>query len=285
MEKYLIIIGILVILFYLMQENNKEDFSNSLGGGADDTAAVQTLAKLASQLMAGGATVPGDLNVSGKINGTGDVTFNGNLAIKNGLNVTNALTAKSLNVSSAVQIGPAGTTAFISAPANNKLMVTKEDGKTSGDLQVNNLTLDGNLILSKYQRKYRPGAFFSIRGNAAHTALYNGWNFLWIDHTWTEHFRNKIKWNGSSAQNYFNYTMGTDMRLSSDGDQNWTPRFLAVMPGYKAKLYYWITGWTMGNSKEYPVGEYDWSNGSPSNQRCHVIALALDDENLPPDSV
>ena len=131
------------------------------------------------------------------------------------------------------------------------------------------------------------GGYFFIRAYGGHLPLYNGWNFVWQDHNWTEPFRNNVKWNGSSAQNYFHHSFGVNMVQGGNGDQNWTPRFLAVMPGYKVKMYYHIAGWQMGEAQTFGPGEYDWSSGnSPGGgKRAHVFAVALDGENLPPDTV
>jgi hypothetical protein len=69
MEKYLIIIGILIGLYFIYKYNeslveNFEAPAQSLGG-VDDTNAINTLAQIAKNLMAGGLTVPGNMTVNG----------------------------------------------------------------------------------------------------------------------------------------------------------------------------------------------------------------------------
>ena len=75
MEKYLIIIGILIGLYFIykynesLTENLTENFeaaAQSLGG-VDDTNAINTLAQIAKNLMAGGVTVPGNMNIQGNL--------------------------------------------------------------------------------------------------------------------------------------------------------------------------------------------------------------------------
>jgi len=70
MEKYLIIIGILIGLYFIYKYNESltENFADvpaqSLGG-VDDTNAINTLAQISKQLMAGGVTVPGNMTING----------------------------------------------------------------------------------------------------------------------------------------------------------------------------------------------------------------------------
>ena len=71
MEKYIIILVLLASIYYI-QNNLKtsEDFENvpaqSLGG-VDDTNAINTLAQISKQLMAGGITVPGNIIIQGDL--------------------------------------------------------------------------------------------------------------------------------------------------------------------------------------------------------------------------
>jgi len=68
MEKYLIIIGILIGLYFIYKYNeslteNFADVPTQNLGGVDDTNAINTLAQIAKQLMTGGVTVPGNINI------------------------------------------------------------------------------------------------------------------------------------------------------------------------------------------------------------------------------
>jgi len=251
------------------------------------------------------------INDAGAIYSKGDgLVLNGNdLSLKGGLGLGGGLgVGGGLNVGGTVNFNNAGPN-FIQINAagavdaktvqiwNNKdgalVMVGRKDDNSDYSwpgIVLNTKTSSLNvtsLILGGLQRKYMAGGYYFIRAYGGHLPLYNGWNFVWSDHNWTEGFRNNVKWNGSSAQNYFHNSFGNNMVQAGDGDQNWTPRFLAVMPGYKAKIYYYMGGWTMGQAQTFGPSEQDWSSGnSPGGgRRVHVIALALDGENLPPDSV
>jgi hypothetical protein len=67
MEKYIIILVLLASIYYIQNKlKEPEGFQNvpaqSLGG-VDDTNAINTLAQISKQLMAGGITVPGNINI------------------------------------------------------------------------------------------------------------------------------------------------------------------------------------------------------------------------------
>ena len=73
----------MIIITYLLYniycDKIKENFSSAEQsiGGVDDTNAINTLAQLAKQLMAGGATVPGNLSIKGEIDATGGIKAGG----------------------------------------------------------------------------------------------------------------------------------------------------------------------------------------------------------------
>jgi hypothetical protein len=86
--KIISIIFMMIVIYQIYQLNctvykdNREDFADvpaqSLGG-VDDTNAINTLAQIAKNLMAGGVTVPGNMNIQGgilDIKAPGDWGFN-----------------------------------------------------------------------------------------------------------------------------------------------------------------------------------------------------------------
>jgi hypothetical protein len=80
MEKIIIILVILGLLYYIYtQLQINETFENvpvQSVGGVDDTNAINTLAQISKQLMAGGVTVPGNMTVQGGLNGGGAIRGN-----------------------------------------------------------------------------------------------------------------------------------------------------------------------------------------------------------------
>jgi hypothetical protein len=76
MEKYIIIFIILATIYYIQNKLLIEGFeaapAQSLGG-VDDTNAINTLAQIAKQLMAGGITVPGAMTVIGALTVNGGI--------------------------------------------------------------------------------------------------------------------------------------------------------------------------------------------------------------------
>lgn len=69
MEKYIIILVILLIMYYLFTclNSTKENFADASASNMDDATAIQTLAQLSKQLMAGGITIPGNVNIQGDL--------------------------------------------------------------------------------------------------------------------------------------------------------------------------------------------------------------------------
>ena len=100
MEKYLVIIILVVLTYYLFncwvenKVNNilktKEGFAGTTGStnDADVASSINTLAQIAKDLQAGGLTVPGALNIKGVINTDSDINAKG------GINATGAINAK-----------------------------------------------------------------------------------------------------------------------------------------------------------------------------------------------
>ena len=71
MNIYIIICVIIILVIYCIQ-NNTENFEstpavNQSLTGIDDANAINTLAQISTQLMAGGLTVPGNMNITGKL--------------------------------------------------------------------------------------------------------------------------------------------------------------------------------------------------------------------------
>jgi microcystin-dependent protein len=71
MNIYIIIFVIIILVFYCIQ-NNTENFESTSAvnqslTGIDDANAINTLAQISTQLMAGGLTVPGNMNITGKL--------------------------------------------------------------------------------------------------------------------------------------------------------------------------------------------------------------------------
>jgi len=80
MEKYLIIIGILLGLYFIYKYNqsiteNFEATAQSLGG-VDDTNSINTLAQISRKLMDGNLKVPGSMTVDGVLTSTGHTVAN-----------------------------------------------------------------------------------------------------------------------------------------------------------------------------------------------------------------
>ncbi|NBV07452.1 MAG: hypothetical protein EBS06_09520 [Proteobacteria bacterium] len=226
----------------------------------------------------GGLVINGDINVKGKSQLSSDVIINGKTTLANDTVINTNL---QVNGSSTIN----GKTILGSETQINGPTLINADSSISGSLSLDkNINILGNLNLGKFQSRFMPGGFFYIRGYGRHVPLYYGWNVLWQDHLRTENLRTKIKWNGSTSQKYIH---SSAISMVENTDSNWYPRFLAVMPGYVAAIYFYINSDNFGKSKLYTSGEYDWTDNedlSGAGLRVHYIALTLEGELLPPDS-
>lgn len=96
MEKYLVILIVLVLIYYLHRYcvqtevekfmKIKEGFGDAVTvDGVDDLNAINTLAKIAKDLQSGGVTMPGTLSLKGDLNvGDGNVEWSNNIKIRGG---------------------------------------------------------------------------------------------------------------------------------------------------------------------------------------------------------
>jgi hypothetical protein len=79
MDKLLYFIVLMMIIYMIFEKMDKssslmnEGFENITLGSADDQNAINKLAQISSQLMAGGVTVPGNMNLQGELNWTGNL--------------------------------------------------------------------------------------------------------------------------------------------------------------------------------------------------------------------
>jgi hypothetical protein len=82
--KIIVIIFLMILTYQIYQLNctvYKDNFEGFEGvqqslGGVDDTNAINTLAQIAKNLMAGGVTIPGNMTIQGGLNGGGAIRGN-----------------------------------------------------------------------------------------------------------------------------------------------------------------------------------------------------------------
>ena len=282
MEKYLIIILIILVIYYLIKcwnikveyfaDTSKPAVQEQSITGSDDTNAINTLAKIAKQLMDGGLTVPGQMTVTNKVIVdqlvvNKDSTFTGIVNASTDVNTKGKLTVDGI-ITANTDINTTGT-------------LTVGKGATlTGDVNINdNLTVNKNLIrMNPIYRKHDIAGYYQIRAYGYKIPIYYGFNMLWADHNYKERLRQKYKW----EEYMFSYT-NLDLRQSNDGDQNWVARYLVIFPGYKARMYSWGSNQMEDrDNKIYTSGEYPFSD---NNKRLHSIFIALDEEKTLDDLV
>lgn len=148
------------------------------------------------------------------------------------------------------------------------------DVKANGNMVIGgNTTVNSDIIvtgkLKKNNMLYRKNdvaGYFGVFGYARRVPLYYGWNMMAPDHNRTMNLRKKTSLPVSYS--------GIDMRDGSDGDQNWTPRFLTVFPDYLVRFYYYDVPST--DKDVYAEGEYDWTSESPGQgRRVHLINVSF----------
>ena len=145
---------------------------------------------------------------------------------------------------------------------------------SENDTSVNrNLNIGGIITYTGTSLTAFPVGSYKIRAYGYHIPLYYGWNQMWHDHGFSEKMRTIIKWGGSTDEKFVHYA-GIDMRNANDGDNNWTARYYALMPGYKLQFY---APWTPVGP-EY-TGEQTFGDNAFGGKRVHMIAVRLASEN------
>ena len=131
-----------------------------------------------------------------------------------------------------------------------------------------------------------PVGCFKIRYNSYQVPLYYGWNIMWDNNTDSEKLRTSIKWNNLTDERFFHYA-GIDMRSGVDKIiNNWTPRYISVMPGYKFRFYlgtntpglYNTIGNVIDNSGEYP-NEMNFPDNVYEGKSVYFISVRYKTDN------
>ena len=180
MEKYLVFIILVVLVYYLFncwvenKVNNilktKEGFAGTTGStnDADVASSINTLAQIAKDLQAGGLTVPGALNIKAGINTDGDINAKsainatGDINTKGVINATGDINAGgNINIKKNIFLGDGkqdwGSVVSIRGGINDNGYLefkNKEDvrqcylmGKPDGAMFSQNLRVSGDLIV------------------------------------------------------------------------------------------------------------------------------------------
>jgi hypothetical protein len=134
-----IILLVLAIYYCYTHESFTENFENS-GVGADTTAAITNLGKLAGQLLTGGAMVPGNLTVNGNISNTGTMNTgaltSGNITsgnITSGTISSGAITSSG-NITSTGNISSSGNISSTGTITTDGLLTSKANIKVVGSV-------------------------------------------------------------------------------------------------------------------------------------------------------
>jgi hypothetical protein len=125
-----------IILYQLLKDReNIEKFENS-GVGTDTTTAITNLGKIAAQLLAGGATVPGNLMITG------------NTAVTGGLNLTGAINQGGLTIKQGTA-SPDGTKIQWGDGTGWRLRFQKDDKNPVMDVYDNGVVGVQNQLIVK----------------------------------------------------------------------------------------------------------------------------------------
>ena len=212
MEKYLIIFIILIVLYYLHKcwvENlidakvRKENFSNSSGGGADDSTAIQALGAIAKDLMSGGGLkVPGDTSFAGVANFAKDIKVAGTSSVTGitkstgGIEISNkwGIYDSGDDWIRLNKIGGKGTQDYYGGFAAGKLWTN--DSTINGrnifaeldDLKANSVRKDKQYYIDIGVRANGDGCCGNGSGLIIHNAGPNGHAAAWSDKSVTTRF-------------------------------------------------------------------------------------------------
>ena len=271
MNNYYYILGLvffLGILYYCFTTSDMvtENFE-TVAGGTDDTNAINTLAQLAQQLMTstGAVTVPGSLAIQGgaTIGTTFKVT--GATALADlAAGATKVSTLAATGNTALTTLGVSGLTTL------GNLTITGASNMTGATTVANNLTVTGKLtVLDPDMFKSQVAGYYTIRAGGWKAPLYYGVNMLWNDGDFADRVRAAYGFTTTQVS-YANI----DCRNANNGDNNWVPRGLVVLPGYKAKI---ILGkdavWNGMGKPNYTTGSYNFGTNDFGGYRAHMIII------------
>lgn len=160
----------MIIITYLLcniySDKIKERFveTEQSIGGVDDQNSINTLAQIAKQLIAGGATVPGNMTVKGEIKAEGAIS-----------------TAGAITTAGALTTAGAITTAGIIANGRNILAELDNHIKQINELSTTTIKNNETINL-RHTKGFLPG-----NGAVAWTANGSG-DSVWV-HNWNDHLR------------------------------------------------------------------------------------------------
>jgi len=294
MEKYIIIFVILATIYYIQTQLNKTEGFESVPaqsvGGVDDTNAINTLAQIAKNLMAGGVTVPGNMIVQGDMALKGNMAVTGTMAVQSNMTVTGTTTLNGavkgmlsivdtsgpIKISSIYNNNEMTLDAITIDPKKNEMniMSIKNSQIKSQTIYAEKITINDSLMLPMLYRKHDTAGYLYIRAYGYKVPLYYGFNMAFTDHNIKEAVRAKNKW----PESMFSNTILDLRQANNNTDQNWVARYLVVFPGYKIRLYMWGGNNFTDKLGVKGVGEYLFPD---NDSRIHGIYVALAEEQDP----
>jgi len=275
---------------------------------------INTLAQLATKLMSGGHTVPGNLTIQGAttlgstLGVTGNTTVGGTLGVTGNTTLGGRLTITGKGVAQdtfesggdlvgysyvfagsnnvRVRLGETWGTPGIYAMGtgtteNDKLTLMSSSGKvhvgsTLSGVKPHNLIVTGNLqILDPVIRRNQIAGYFKIRAYGYKVPLHYGFNMLFEQHERTEKLRNSHGFPDSQIHFY----RATSM--NGDNNNDWRPRHLVVFPGYKIRIYFWRSHGFETSTASYPPGEHIFADNA-FTEVAHGLQVRFEEESGEP---
>lgn len=258
-----IILVSLILMIDILNTPNYENLEH-----LTNNEALQLIASLYNDgnMIVKNLTVSGDTNITGNLTTKGISTL-GKVSIRDNKVGVSGSSDIDFGADKWVRAFNYGTGDY---STNAGFSSTNMYATTNLTIAGTNVTEPSLKILNK--KKNNVAGYFSIKAYGMKTPLYYGWNMMWPDHNRSVNLVNRTV----KTQAYISYSGGQNMVNAKDGNQDWTPRYLIVYPGYIAKLYYWDIA--PASSDVYPEGEYKWDAGSPRNLRVHFIYVSLAEE-------
>ena len=319
MEKYLIIIILVVLAYYLHRYciqieiekilKTKEGFAGTTGDDADVASSINTLAQIAKDLQAGGLTVPGALNIKSVINTDGNITTKGAINASGGI-TCNAITSGPITSDTITAKGLVTATNGSKFTGNRHFF---QDEENTGRLRVGAAwgipgiyAQDGqDLVLGAESGTTCIGPpdkinqHLSINGNLTVKGTVIRNNPIYRIHDVAGYIQTEI--DGIKAPFYYGVNFGwrdhsvvlnvkrnhnlNDYQLNNSGiDFRSKPTYLTVFPNYKARLYYHDRDKSFSAIQPaFSTGEH--ANITHNNRFAHIVWVTLFEEQEGPDRI
>ena len=253
--------------------------------GFDNNEALQNIASMynSGTMTVQNLKVTGNADITGSTLIGGNTSIGGNASIGGNTNVSGISTLGKFIIKDSTISAQNSLDMIFNTDKSIKVCDVGTDTLSSGSFQIGNIVSQNSLRVGNAsvieqdfsrltKKNINMAGLFGVRGYSSRVPLYFGWNMLWSDKNTTTFAKNLIARYGSGLTAGNLSYCGLEMTQSDNKDTNWHPAYLALLPGYVAKFFYW--DFVSTTNDIYTEGQYYWDAGkAPRAGRVFAIYI------------